>query len=136
MCTWKAKVPQKIRIVVWRAASNSLAIQVNRVIHHQTVSGMCTICGMEDESTFHALVSCPKVRAFCFAMREEWNIPAKELFRFTGPDWMFILLDQMGSPERDEVLFMLWRAWHLRNDMIFRKGKESLGASVTFVGNY
>jgi hypothetical protein len=83
---WKAKVPQKIRIFAWRAASNSLATQVNRVIHHQTVSGMCTICGMEDESTFHALVSCPKARAFQFAMREVWNIPAEELFSFTGPD--------------------------------------------------
>ncbi|XBI98119.1 hypothetical protein VPH35_018379 [Triticum aestivum] len=91
---------------------------------------------MEDESTFHALVSCPKVRAFRFAMREEWNIPAEELFRFTGPDWMFIRLDQLGLPECDQVLFMLWRAWHLRNDMIFGKGKESLHASVTFVGNY
>ncbi|XBJ13023.1 hypothetical protein VPH35_017443 [Triticum aestivum] len=91
---------------------------------------------MEDESTFHALVSCSKVRAFRFAMREEWNIPAEELFRFTWPDWMFILLDQLRSPERDQVLFMLWRAWHLRNDMIFGKGKESLCASVTFVGNY
>jgi hypothetical protein len=49
---------------------------------------------------------------------------------------MFILLDQLGSPERDQVLFMLWRAWHMRNDMIFGKGKESLRVSVTFVGNY
>ncbi|KAF7021711.1 hypothetical protein CFC21_034609 [Triticum aestivum] len=91
---------------------------------------------MEDESTFHALVSCPKVCVFRFAMREEWIIPAEELFRFTGPDWMLILLDQLGSPKHDQVLFMLWRAWPLRNDMIFGKRKESLRASIAFVGNY
>ena len=28
---WKANVPQKIGIFAWRAASNSLAVQVNRV---------------------------------------------------------------------------------------------------------
>ena len=65
-----------------------------------------------------------------------WNIPDEELFRFTGPDWLFILLDQLRSPVREQVLFMFWRAWRLRNDLIFGKGKESVTASVIFVENY
>ena len=36
---------------------------------------MCTICGVEEESIFHALVTCPKECAFRFAMRDVWNIP-------------------------------------------------------------
>ena len=31
---WKANVPEKIRFFAWCAASNSLAVQVNRVTHH------------------------------------------------------------------------------------------------------
>ena len=53
---WKANVPQKIRIFAWRAATNSLAVQVNRVAHHQATLSTCSICGVEDENTFHALV--------------------------------------------------------------------------------
>ena len=64
---WKAKVPQKIRIFAWRAATNSLAVQVNSVNLHQTVLGLCTICGVQDESIFHALVTCPE--GACFAYR-------------------------------------------------------------------
>lgn len=42
---WKANVPQNIRICAWRATSNSLTVQVSRVMHHQSNSGMCSICG-------------------------------------------------------------------------------------------
>ena len=133
---WKAKVPQKIRNFAWRAATNSLAVQVNRVNHHQTVLGLCTICGVQDESIVHALVTCPKVRAMRIALGEVWNIPGEELFKFRGPDWLLILLDQLGLLVREQVLFMLWRAWHLRNDLIIGKGKESVSASVIFVKNY
>ena len=85
---WKAKVPQKIRIFAWRAATNSLAVQVNRVNHHQTVLGLCTICGVQDESIFHALVTCPKARTFPFRHGEAWNIPGEGFFIFMGPDWL------------------------------------------------
>ena len=67
---WKANIPQKIRIFAWRAATNSLAVQTNRVKHHQITSGMCSICGVEDENTFHALITCSKARALRLALRE------------------------------------------------------------------
>ncbi|XBH84849.1 hypothetical protein VPH35_072919 [Triticum aestivum] len=97
---------------------------------------MCTICGVEEESIFHCLVTCPKACALRFAMRDVWNIPGEEFFRCTGPDWFLILLDQLGSPVREQVLFIFWRAWHLRNDLIFGRGKESLSSSAIFVENY
>ena len=37
---------------------------------------------------------------------------------------------------REQTIFMFWRAWHLRNDLIFGKGKESISASVSFIQNY
>ena len=37
---------------------------------------------------------------------------------------------------RDQIIFIFWRAWHLRNDLIFGKGKESVAASARFVENY
>lgn len=133
---WKANVPQKIRIFAWKAASNSLAVQVNRVKHHQTIQGTCSICGIEDECIFHALVNCPKARAFRMALKEVWNLPAEEILKYSGPDWFLILLDQLSSHMREQTIFMFWRAWHLRNDLIFGKGKESITASVSFVQNY
>ncbi|KAI5006698.1 hypothetical protein ZWY2020_033941 [Hordeum vulgare] len=95
---WKAKVPEKIKFFAWKAATNSLAVQVNRVAHHQIVSRLCTICGVQDTNIFHALVTFPKARALCIALGDVWNIPGEELFKFTEPYWLLILLDQLGSP--------------------------------------
>ena len=113
-----------------------MAVQVNRVKHHQTTIGLCSICGVEDESVFHALVSCPKARALRLAVREVWNLPDEVVFNFTGPDWLLVLLDQVRPPVREQIIFMFWRAWHLRNDLIFGKGKEKISDSVRFIQNY
>ena len=82
----KANIPQNIRIFGWRATSDSLTVQVNRVLHHQATICTCSICGVEDESTFHALVSCTKARALRLALRKVWNLPGEEAFNYTGPD--------------------------------------------------
>ena len=76
---WKANIPQNIRIFGWHATFDSLTVQVNRVLHHQATIRTCSICGVEDESTFHALVSCPKARALRLALRKVWNLPGKRL---------------------------------------------------------
>lgn len=64
-----------IKILARRAMTNNLAVQVNGVTHHQALLCMCSICGVEDESTFPALVNCPKARALGMAMREDLEYP-------------------------------------------------------------
>ena len=81
---WKANVPQKIHIFAWWVATNSLAVQVNRVAHYQAILSTYSICGVDDENTFHALVTCPKARALRMAMRGIWELPMEDAFRYTG----------------------------------------------------
>ena len=133
---WKANVPQKIRIFAWRVATNSLAVQVNRVMHHQATLSTCSICGVEDENTFHALVKCPKAYALLMAMRDILDPPGEEVFKHSGSDWFLILLDQLNATLRNQIIFIFWRAWHLWNDLIFGTGKELVSASANFVENY
>lgn len=127
---------QKIRIFASRAASNSLAVQVNRVSHRQTDCAICSICGVDDENIYHALVICPKARALLFAMRDVWNIPEEKIFKFSVPDWLLVLLDQLNSHVREQVLFIFWRAWHLRNDLIFHEGREYVCSAALFLESY
>ena len=107
---WKANIPQKIKIFAWRAATNSLAVQMNRVKHHRTDSCMCSICGVEDEDIVHALVSCSKAHALRMAVRERWNISDEEFFKCMGLDWLLILPAQLGLRQREQILFLFWRA--------------------------
>ena len=72
-----------------------------------------------DERTFHALVMRPKAYALRMAMRDIWGLPAEEVFRYTGWEWVLNLLNQMSPIMRDQLIFIFWRAWHLRNNLIF-----------------
>lgn len=49
---------------------------------------------------------------------------------------MLILLDQLSLPVHEQVIYILWRARHLRNDLIFGKRNDFVSASANFVENY
>jgi hypothetical protein len=34
-------------------------------------------------------------------------------------DWGLILLNQLGTAQRAKMLFIWWRVWHMRNNIIY-----------------
>jgi hypothetical protein len=66
---WHVKVPPKVRVFGWKVATDCLATQVNRRNRALVDSAVCTICGMEEETSHHALVSCPRAVALRQEMR-------------------------------------------------------------------
>lgn len=59
-------------------------------------------------------VACTNSRALRFSLRKEWSLPAEERFRYTGDDWLQVLLDTESEEMRAKILLLLWRCWHLR----------------------
>jgi ribonuclease HI len=117
-------------------ATDSLATRKNKWRRTLEVNAQCLICGMADEDAFHATVACTKARALREAMRGPWNLPGEQLFRKTGTDWLQILLGQVDELTRSRILMLLWRAWHLRNDIIHDTGMESIEHSRAFLESY
>jgi hypothetical protein len=60
---WQCPVPPKVRIFAWKLARNALATQVSMARRGMETLPTCTICGTEDETTFHAMLLCPHARA-------------------------------------------------------------------------
>ena len=58
------------------------------------------------------------------------------VFRHTGRDWLLLLLDSADADTRAKILLLLWRAWHLRNDIIHQKGEATVSSSVSFLQAY
>lgn len=133
---WKANVPQKIRVFAWRLATDSLAVaqSLNRRI--PKIAPTCSVCGMEGEDAHHAMVRCTLARGLRFGMRDVWQLPNEETFRYTGKDWFFNLLDGVTVDMRTKVIFLLWRSWHHRNNVVHGDGKASITASISFLQNY
>jgi hypothetical protein len=135
-CVWSAPVPNKIKIFGWRAASDNLPTQHNKWRRTLEVSNICPICGVEAESSFHAIVACTKAKAIRQEMRKIWNLPSEKEFHYTGKDWILLLLAKLNKKEQGQVLLLLWRAWFLRDDIIHEKGTATIKQSVDFLKSY
>jgi hypothetical protein len=120
---WKANVLPKIRVFGWKLATNSLGVQATRCNRNMDMIPTCSICGMGDETSHHAMVECTKAKALRYRLSENWVLPEDGKLRDTGKDWALILLNQLDKTQRDKMLFIWWRAWHMRNNIIFGDGK-------------
>jgi predicted Zn-ribbon and HTH transcriptional regulator len=58
-----------VKTFAWKATSNALAIEDNKLRRGMKVTVMCKICGAEIEDMAHALSKCPHDRRLWIAMR-------------------------------------------------------------------
>jgi hypothetical protein len=88
---WKLQVPPKVRIFVWRLINDGLATKQNKKTRKLAMTGTCQLCGMEDESAYHAVVRCPHAIKLRKEIRKEWKIPGEEGLNWSGPLWLLLL---------------------------------------------
>jgi ribonuclease HI len=129
-------VPQKLRIFAWKAATNSLDVRTNLNRRITSVDPVCAICGYGKEDIHHALVSCTLAVALRHGMRDWWNLPAESAFRDTGDEWFLNLLINVAAVDRSRIIFLLWRVWHHRNNIVHGDGKASVAASIPYLKKY
>ena len=96
----------------------------------------CHICGMEPETSHHAMVNCTKAVALRQCIRKDWELPPDHVLHVTGHNWMLILLSQISKDMRTKLLMLWWRTWHLRNNHIFGDGKCTIEHSSLFLQSY
>jgi len=94
------------------------------------VSDICPLCDREPETSYHAIVTCPRAQGLRVAMREHWRLPDEEKFRYTGPDWLLLLLDQCSATERDLTKLLLWKTWSVHNNSTHQSGPISISEAV------
>jgi ribonuclease HI len=133
---WKSKVQPKIQVFGWRVATDTLATMKNKWRRTLELNDRCHICGNDTEDAHHATVRCTKASALRHAMRKIWTLPDEYLFRYTGKDWLQLLLSQVNEVTKSRILMLLWRSWHLRNDVIHHQGRETIEQSVAFLESY
>jgi hypothetical protein len=133
---WKANVPPKVRVFAWKLATDSLAVQENQSRRIPNLLPTCNICGMGDETGYHAVMECMTSRALQMEMMKIWALPSDYTMRYTGKEWVLVLLDSLNEDMKTKVMFMWWRAWHHRNDNIFGKRDASFSHSANFLKNY
>lgn len=133
---WSAQVPQKVCIFAWRLAVERLPTQHNKQKRNIVPSARCEVCGAPREDGFHATVVCTKAKALRDELRAFWPIPPEDKFVRQGPDWLLLLLDTLDMRNKAQMLLMLWRAWHLRNNSVHDTGTLTISGSIRFLQSY
>jgi hypothetical protein len=91
---------------------------------------------MEEETGYHATMKCTKALALRQGLADVWELPPETKLTYTGHDWVLVLLDSLNHDLRSKMMFIWWRAWHHRNNIIFDKGDASVENSIRFLQNY
>jgi ribonuclease HI len=69
-------------------------------------------------------------------MSEVWSLPEVSLVVNTGKEWVLNLLHGKTEMDRVRILMLLWRIWHVRNELVHSKPAPSVEASRRFLCSY
>jgi hypothetical protein len=64
------------------------------------------------------------------AMRDRWQLPEEAKFRYTGSDWLLLLLDQCTAEERDLTKLLLWKTWAIHSNITHQSGPTGISEAV------
>lgn len=122
---------QKIQIIAWKAVTGTLATPQGKVVRRRSSWATCSICGMEDEGSFHALVTCNHSQRLWEKMSFVWPLPARYVLWDTGMDWLLQVLALCSEVARNMAIILVWRIWQVHTDMSHVKEDTPVEAWLT-----
>lgn len=108
---WQCPVPPKVRVFAWKVASNTLP------------------CA----SPLHP---CADARLLWQVMREVWDLPTDDMLRPDGHEWLLQILARQTEAQRSLLLMLLWRIWHIHNELTHDKPAPPAESSRRFLCSY
>ncbi|KAF5442887.1 hypothetical protein F2P56_035499 [Juglans regia] len=114
---WKLKVPNKIKIFIWRSAREILPTRVN--LHKRKIidSPMCPICLIHPETVSHVLWTCK-------AAQDVWSISSRRIQKSKTEvasfnDLLSNLLSTLPPEDHTRLAFTAKEIWFRRNKFVF-----------------
>lgn len=97
---WKANIPPKIKVCVWRICKNLLPTRSNLF-----------------ETILHLLKECPFARYAWLS--SPMGIPLRDFNRQSPMLWVMEIVDQIPPCHFDSFLVICWAIWGARNSMLW-----------------
>ncbi|KAL0399727.1 UNVERIFIED_CONTAM: putative mitochondrial protein [Sesamum radiatum] len=110
---WPARVPNKVKVFIWRACLNALPTGVNLRKRASICQVMCPLCGDGSEDVLHVLLRCP------FASQVWGLISLAADFKVGGKQgellWMQSVASQLDAQSFGLFMCVCWALWWFRN---------------------
>ncbi|VAH69938.1 hypothetical protein VPH35_048126 [Triticum aestivum] len=97
---------------------------------------ICPICGKGIEDNYHPFCVCPNSVELWKEMANVWRLPAIESIKNIGVEWLFQALEVLPDTDRAMLLMLLWRCWHVRNEIVHDKCPPLIEVSKRFLCSY
>lgn len=110
---WSLKVPNRVKTLIWRAGSDSLPSKSNLRKRKISIDVMCSNCGLEPETSLHAIWSCP-------SLMQVWNVHFGWLVSETSMALSFldvVKLCSKRSTQVDLLAMTVSQIWTRRNKL-------------------
>jgi hypothetical protein len=91
---WKLTIPPKVKVFWWRVMHNYVPVNANLKERHIENQGTCPDRGVQDETVYHALITCTFATMFWRSFHKLYSIKLPKLHPVT---WCFDLLVLMQT---------------------------------------
>lgn len=123
----KLKTPPKVRNFLWRATNNCLPTMTNLLSKRIEVNPICPVCGVENESTIHLLVSCQ-------LSMQVWNkigVCIQAGSRSSFFDWVTCCFREVDTGKHNLIATTCWCIWGARNKLVWNKKRTPVSSIIS-----
>ncbi|XP_024177957.1 uncharacterized protein LOC112183874 [Rosa chinensis] len=110
---WKANVPGKVHICVWRACSNLLPTRDRLLTKGYMGEVNCMLCTHRLEDTAHIFCKCPIALELLFGA--SFNIQSSLLPNLNFKEWTLEQALSLKAETFEKLMMIIWALWKNRN---------------------
>ncbi|XP_024200296.1 uncharacterized protein LOC112203585 [Rosa chinensis] len=114
---WKAKVPGKVQICIWRAANNLLPTRACLTTKGYTGDTSCVLCNHRLEDVSHVLYKCPI--AVELLSSPPLNLQQSLLPHINFKEWLLDCAMHLNLATFEKLMMVLWSVWKNRNSKLW-----------------
>ncbi|KAL0007666.1 hypothetical protein SO802_009168 [Lithocarpus litseifolius] len=139
MKLWKARLPERIKLLLWRIGAGCLPTKENLITRLIHIDSTCTLCKSFSESYMHLFFECPIARVIWFSAC--WGYRADISSLQIEEDLIRLILEPPCSslPASEQWLASLNMAlvvdeiWSLRNQVLYQEAQVDIPKSTQSV---